>query len=49
MLLCGLMVVQLNTRASCQFSSNVTWNFFDSRHGKGEADGESAVVKGKLD
>ena len=27
----------------------VTWNFFGSRHGKGEADGESAVVKNYLD
>ena len=26
-----------------------TWNFFESRHSKGEADGESAVVKNYLD
>ena len=27
----------------------VVWNFFGSRHGKGESDGESAVVKNYLD
>ena len=27
----------------------ITWNFYGSRHGKGEADGESAVVKNALD
>ena len=27
----------------------VVWNFFGSRHGKGESDGESAVVKNFLD
>ena len=28
---------------------NITWNFFGSRHGKGESDGESAVCKSYLD
>lgn len=28
---------------------HITWNFFGSRHGKGEADGEAAVVKSYLD
>lgn len=27
----------------------ITWNFYGSRHGKGESDGESAVVKNHLD
>ena len=27
----------------------ITWNFFGSRHGKCEADGEAAVVKNHLD
>ena len=27
----------------------ITWNYFGSRHGKGESDGESAVVKNFLD
>ena len=27
---------------------NILWNFYGSRHGKGEADGESAVIKGTL-
>lgn len=28
---------------------SIVWNFFGSRHGKGESDGESAVVKSYLD
>ena len=28
---------------------SITWNFYGSRHGKSEADGESAVVKNYLD
>ena len=27
----------------------ITWNFFGSRHGKYEADGEAVVVKNHLD
>jgi len=38
-----------NIAQSYNIPFNITWNFFGSRHGKGEADGESAVVKGKLD
>lgn len=29
-------------------TQKITWNFYGARHGKGEADGESAVLKGYL-
>jgi hypothetical protein len=34
-----------NISQSFGISQRVTWNYFGSRHGKGESDGESAVVK----
>jgi hypothetical protein len=38
-----------NITQSFNSSLKITWNFFGSRHGKGESDGESAVVKNFLD
>ena len=38
-----------NISKNFEISQKVTWNFFGSRHGKGESDGESAVVKTFLD
>lgn len=38
-----------NIAQSFDTSMNIRWNFFGSRHGKGESDGESAVVKNYLD
>ncbi|KAF6035861.1 hypothetical protein EB796_005821 [Bugula neritina] len=38
-----------NIAQSYNIPFNITWNFFGSRQEKEEADGESAVVKGKLD
>jgi hypothetical protein len=42
-------VPMFNIANSFGMSQSIIWNFFGSRHGKGESDGESAVVKTFLD
>lgn len=39
----------LNISQNFHIPQKVIWNFFGSRHGKNESDGESAVIKSKLD